>query len=168
MFGIYVGGMSSSAHFHTAITLCQVIFKGFPIRKAPFYILAQILGGYAAALCTYLVNRGPILALDAELRAKGEEAVIFSQAGPAGIIALFPAPGRTMADLVTNEIIAALLIGLVIWANLDAQNIFTSPVNAPWAIGLVVSICGSQSGSLQVKKVWFLNATRACVRVPAC
>lgn len=91
-----------------AVTICQVIFKGFPVSRAPLYIVAQIFGGYIGALCTIAINRTPIFAYEAGLRAAGEEAAIFTAAGPAGIIALFPAAGRTYGDMVTNEIIGAV------------------------------------------------------------
>lgn len=52
-FAIVVGAMSSGGHFHPAITLCQVVFKGFPAKKAPFYIFAQLRGYRAAFLYPY-------------------------------------------------------------------------------------------------------------------
>lgn len=167
VFGIYMAGLNSGAHLHPAVTICQVIFKGFPISRAPLYIVAQIFGGYIGALCTIAINRTPIFAYEAGLRAAGESAAIFTSSGPAGIIALFPAAGRTYGDMVTNEIIGAFVIGLVIWANLDSQNIFTSPVNAPWAIGLAyfVVVSSQAPGAIALNTARDVGARFACASV---
>ncbi|CAO1630218.1 unnamed protein product [Parajaminaea phylloscopi] len=163
-FAIVVGAMSSGGHFHPAITLCQVVFKGFPLKKAPMYIFAQLLGGFCAALVTYLCNREPIQMIDAGLRLAGKEAQIYSAAGPAGIIALFPVAGRSYGTMFANEFFANLVIGLVIWACLDAQNIFVSPTVVPFTIGLVYAtvVWGFITGGIALNTARDLGARFAC------
>lgn len=157
----------SLTSFHPAITICQVIYKGFPISKAPFYIVAQILGGYIGALMTYAINKHEMDQVVLLLRSEGQDAVIFSPSGPAGIIALFPAAGRPYSDMFANEFFGALVIGLVIWANLDSRNIFTSPTNAPWAIGLVyfVVVSTQAAGALALNSARDLGARFACASI---
>lgn len=94
-------------------------------------------GGFVAALCTIGANRSPLDLIALKLKAAGMEAQIFSASGPAGVVALFPAQGRTYGEMFFNEFLAALVIAMVIWACLDSQNIFLSPVIAPYTIGLV-------------------------------
>ncbi len=35
------------------VTICAAIFRGFPWKKVPIYIFAQVLGGFLAALICY-------------------------------------------------------------------------------------------------------------------
>lgn len=44
---------TSGAHLSPGFTIAFVLFKGFPARKAPQYILAQICGAFCAALLVY-------------------------------------------------------------------------------------------------------------------
>jgi glycerol uptake facilitator-like aquaporin len=52
---------TSGGHFNPCVTIAQVAFRGFPARKAPFYILAQIFGAFVACFVVYLQYRDVIL-----------------------------------------------------------------------------------------------------------
>lgn len=97
-------------------------------------------------------------------RLKGQEAAIFSSQGPAGIIALFPAAGRSYGTMFANEFFANFVIGLVIWACLDAQNIFVSPTVVPFTIGLAyaVVVWGFITGGIALNTARDLGARLAC------
>ena len=43
------------------VTIVQAMFRGFPWRKVPQYIISENLGAYIACLCTYLTYKDPIL-----------------------------------------------------------------------------------------------------------
>jgi len=49
-FAIITCGPTSGGHFNPAITLCLAYWQGFPWRKVPYYIFAQILGSFLAGL----------------------------------------------------------------------------------------------------------------------
>lgn len=49
MLGIYTAGISG-AHINPAVTFTNVVFRKFPLKKFPIYLVAQTLGGFAAAL----------------------------------------------------------------------------------------------------------------------
>lgn len=49
-FAIITCGPTSGGHFNPAVTLCLAYWQGFPWRKVPYYIFAQILGSFLAAL----------------------------------------------------------------------------------------------------------------------
>ncbi|ESZ94155.1 hypothetical protein SBOR_5433 [Sclerotinia borealis F-4128] len=53
MIGIYIAGGISGAHLNPAISIMLWIYRGFPLRKVPVYILAQILGAFIAALISF-------------------------------------------------------------------------------------------------------------------
>ncbi len=56
--GAYALGHISGAHFNPAVTLGLVAAKRFPSKEALPYIIAQVLGGIAAAGILYLIASG--------------------------------------------------------------------------------------------------------------
>ncbi|KAA8570133.1 hypothetical protein EYC84_002464 [Monilinia fructicola] len=58
--GIYIAGGISGAHLNPAISLMLCIYRGFPLRKAFIYILAQIMGGFLAGLIAYGIYQDAI------------------------------------------------------------------------------------------------------------
>ncbi|RAL64855.1 hypothetical protein DID88_001451 [Monilinia fructigena] len=61
MIGIYIAGGISGAHLNPAISIMLWIFRGFPIRKVPGYVFAQILGAFIAALISFGVYQTNIV-----------------------------------------------------------------------------------------------------------
>ncbi|KAM3084623.1 Aquaporin-4 [Clarireedia jacksonii] len=61
MLGIYIAGGISGAHLNPAISIMLWIYRGFPLRKVPMYVLAQILGGFLAALIAFGLYQRNIL-----------------------------------------------------------------------------------------------------------
>jgi len=51
--GVWVSGGISGGHINPAITLAFATFRGFPWKKVPIYIFAQILGGIVGAGVVY-------------------------------------------------------------------------------------------------------------------
>ncbi|GAK65302.1 aquaporin-like protein [Moesziomyces antarcticus] len=135
-FAIVVCATTSGGQFHPGFTVAQVVFKGFPIKLAPLYIAAQILGGMAASLIVMGSWHDELMKITHLLEATGKAATIFTAEGPAGAIALFPTPGRSMGSIFVNEFFADVLVAMLVWANLDASNPFTGPQVAPYTIGL--------------------------------
>src|ERR671923_2811652 len=59
-FGVYVAGGISGAHINPAVTLAFAARRGFPWRKVPGYIAAQLVGAFLGALLVYIVYKGAI------------------------------------------------------------------------------------------------------------
>ncbi len=55
MAWIYIGGYISGAHYNPLVTLAVVLRERFGWKEAPWYMAAQVLGGFAAyALVKYI------------------------------------------------------------------------------------------------------------------
>lgn len=60
MTGIYIAGGISGAHLNPAMSIMLWLYRGFPLRKLPVYAIAQILGGFIAALISFGLYRNAI------------------------------------------------------------------------------------------------------------
>jgi len=134
-FGILVSGPTSGSHLSPGYTIAFAIFKGFPWRKVPQYILAQIFGAFIAALVVYGVYKQDLVAITAELQILAPQQ-IFSPSGPAGVFALLTQPGQGLGYAFLNEIFASTLLSLIVFTVLDLSNPFISFVSAPILIGM--------------------------------
>lgn len=64
-------GPTSGAHLSPSITVSFAVYKGFPWRKVPHYIIAQILGAFVAALMVYSQNAQQLSAMARTFDAEG-------------------------------------------------------------------------------------------------
>ncbi|KAG6391621.1 hypothetical protein SASPL_149378 [Salvia splendens] len=55
MVMIYSVGHISGAHFNPAVTITMALFRQFPIKQVPLYMLAQLLGALLASGTLYLL-----------------------------------------------------------------------------------------------------------------
>ncbi|TVY22796.1 Aquaporin-3 [Lachnellula hyalina] len=134
-FAIIVCGPTSGGHFNPAVTLCLAVWQGFPWSKVPRYIFAQIFGAFMAGMILVGQYHPQLMALSAEVQAKGLSPN--SLGGPGSILCSFPAPTETnYGYLFLIEFFVDSFIGLVIWAVLDPANPFVAPASAPFVIGL--------------------------------
>lgn len=113
------------------------MFKGFPLRKVPFYILSQLLGGFLAALCVYGIFSQQLKEVTAALEVVAP-AQIFTPQGvsirstvsskrllltdclqPAGIFALFPGVGQELRWAFFNEFLGNMFLSILVFSVLD-------------------------------------------------
>jgi len=134
-FAIITCGATSGGHFNPAITICFAIWQGFPWRKVPYYIFAQILGAFFAGLLLVGQYHPQLTALAAKLSAAGVSPN--SLGGPGSVLCSFPGPTETSYGyLFFIEFFVDSFIGIVIWSVLDPANPFVAPASAPFVIGL--------------------------------
>lgn len=146
---ILIVGPTSGSHLNPCFSLTLALFKGFPWRKVPQYIISQILGGFIAGLVVYWQYKPALDEITAALTAAGLEQQIFTPTGPAFSIALFRPPGTGIGTVFVSEFVGSMVIAIVVFSVLDPSNIFVSPASAPFCIGLsyfVVIVCFAVNG----------------------
>ncbi|KAG8995517.1 hypothetical protein FRB94_009109 [Tulasnella sp. JGI-2019a] len=139
---IMIAGPTSGSHLNPAYTIAFAIFKGFPWKKVPQYIISQIFGAFLAALVVYGAYKQELDLITMELQAAGPIAAakIFSPEGPAGVFALFTAPGQSLGYVFLSEIFATAVLSLVVFTILDLSNPFICTYSAPVLIGMAYAV----------------------------
>jgi len=152
---------TSGGHFNPAVTVCMMIFKGFPKIRGARYILAQMIGAYIACLLVY-VQWGTFIEESVQvLRTNGQyESVMFSSTGPAGAFALYAPVGHPLGRIFVNEFVNSFVIALAIWGSLDPTNHMIPPAAGPWLIAMVyaAAIWGFAPASLAANSARDLGA----------
>ncbi|GAA5852223.1 hypothetical protein JCM9279_006938 [Rhodotorula babjevae] len=165
-FAIIVAAPTSGGHLSPSFTVAFFFFKGFPARKVPFYIFSQLLGGFLATLCVYGIYNQQFKEVVTVLEAV-KPAQIFSPAGPAGILALFPGVGQELRWAFLNEVIANLFLSILVFSVLDLCNFFVALPSAPWTIGLgyFVIIAGFAVNSVSLNAARDVGGRFACAAI---
>lgn len=165
-FAIITCGSTSGGHFNPAITLCFAIWQGFPWRKVPYYIFAQIFGAFMAGLVLVGQYYPEMKLLEAEIIATGASAN--SLGGPGSILCSFPGPKQTnYGYLFLIEFFVDSFLGIVIWAVLDPANPFVAAAAAPFIIGMAYAnmVWGFANVSLPPKFLSTPERSWSCPRV---
>lgn len=112
-FAIITCAPTSGGHFNPAITICFAIWQGFPLKKVPYYIFAQIFGAFMAGLLLMAQYHEQIQVFQAATEAKYHTSVL--AAGPAGILCPFPLPTQNnLGYLFMNEFfVDSFIVGLL-------------------------------------------------------
>ncbi|KAG2166038.1 hypothetical protein JADG_005777 [Aureobasidium aubasidani] len=79
MLGIYISGGSSGAHLNPAISIALWIYRGFPARKLPTFIIFQALGAFTGGLIAIAIYRDAILYNDGGLIGSSSGIQIYTQ-----------------------------------------------------------------------------------------
>jgi len=144
-FGVYVAGGISGAHINPAVTLAFAVRRGFPWRKVPGYIAAQLVGAFLGALLVYIVYKGAIDSYERAhdiTRGDPDSVTTFS------IFATFPAEylGNWVGPFVDQVVGTAFLVAFV-FAVVDELNQPVRANLAPVVIGFVVVAIGISFGA---------------------
>jgi len=51
--GMWVAGSVTQGHINPVVTVCSAVFRGFPWRKVPGYVLGQLIGAWAGAIIVF-------------------------------------------------------------------------------------------------------------------
>lgn len=120
MLGVYAGG-KSGAHLNPAVTFANCVFRKFPWRKFPIYLVAQVLGCMCASAVVYGNYKS---AIDVFEGGNGIRTVPgFSNHSTAGIFCTYPAEFLTRTGQFFSEIVASTILIFCIYALKDDGNI---------------------------------------------
>jgi glycerol uptake facilitator protein len=144
-FAVYVAGGISGAHINPAVTLAFAARRGFPWRKVPGYIAAQVVGAFLGALLVYIVYKGAVDSYERAhdiTRGDPDSVTTFS------IFATFPAKylGSWFGPFIDQVVGTAFLVAFV-FAVVDELNQPPKANLAPLVIGFVVVAIGLSFGA---------------------
>ncbi|RCH86031.1 Aquaporin-3 [Rhizopus stolonifer] len=143
LIGICVAGHVSGAHLNPAITISFSVFSGFPIRKVPIYLTAQLLGSFAGAALLYSIIEPAIIQFD-----QGQRQIL----GPystAGIFGTYPPLYVGTGSAIASEIVGTAMLLLIVMVTGHPNNLpFRTAQGAMIALGVTtISLCiGYTSG----------------------
>jgi glycerol uptake facilitator protein len=143
-FGVYVAGGVSGAHLNPAVTLAQALRRGFPWKKVPLYMFAQVFGAFVAAAVVYFNYRFAIGSFEhVEHITRGSSESV----GTYSIFATFPAKYFTSwFGPFMDQVIGTALLVACIFAVIDEYNSPAKANMAPFIVGLIVVAIGISFG----------------------
>jgi glycerol uptake facilitator protein len=144
-FAVYVAGGVSGAHINPAVTVAFALRRGFPWRKVPGYIAAQMVGAFLGALLVYIVYKAAIDSYESAnhiVRGQPDSVPTYS------IFATFPAKyfGNWLGPFIDQVVGTAFLVAFV-FALVDERNQPPRANLAPLLVGLVVVAIGLSFGA---------------------
>src|SRR5919206_3762010 len=144
-FGVYVAGGITGAHINPAVTIAFAARRGFPWRKVPGYVAAQLVGAFLGALLVYIVYKG---AIDSYERANHITRGAANSVPTYSIFATFPAKylGNWLGPFIDQVVGTAFLVGFV-FALVDEHNQPVRANLAPLLVGFVVVAIGLSFGA---------------------
>lgn len=144
-FGVYVAGGITGAHLNPAVTLALALKRGFSWAKVPWYMLAQLLGAFAAAFLLYELYGASIDSLE---RARNITRGTPDSIGTFSIFATFPAAYfGTWWGPFFDQIVGTAALVFCIFALIDNMNQPPKSNLAPLIVGFVVVAIGLSIGA---------------------
>lgn len=135
---IYIAGNVSGAHVNPAVSIAFTIMGRLSILKLPFYILAQLLGGFVSGAVVYSTYYDAINAFDGGMR------VVEGVNQTAGIFATYPQEFLSISNGFWDQVIGTALLVGVLLAITDDSKIVHGLV--PLMVGLLVVAIGLSYG----------------------
>lgn len=136
MLGVYTSGISG-AHLNPAVTFANCIFRKFPWRKLPIYMVAQVLGAFCASGVVYANYLSAINVYEGGPNIRTVPG--YSETATAGIFCTYPAAFMSKTGQFFSEFIASTLLMFLIYALKDDGNIGAGPLTP---LGLFFIIFG--------------------------
>lgn len=120
MLGVYVSE-SSGSHINPAVTFANCVFRGFPWRKFPIYVLSQILGAMCGAAIVYGNYKSAIDVYEGGSNIRSVPG--YSTTATAGIFCTYPAEFMTKTGQFFSEFLASAVLMFMIFALNDKKNL---------------------------------------------
>jgi len=138
MTAVYIAGGISGAHLNPAISIMLYIYRGFPLRRVPSYIIAQLLGAFLAGLIAFGLFQKDIIAFGGSNLA---------DSGTAASFITFPRHGYIDAGTAFfTEFTGTAILAVAVLALGDDSNAPPGAGMNAFVIGLVVTVCSMAFG----------------------
>lgn len=138
--GVWVAGGISGGHINPAVTVALAIFRGFPWKKVPGYVLAQVLGSMTGAGITYALYRRAITIFEGNAR------TVSGPTATAALFATYPLEYVTDANAFFNEFVDAAILLMVVLAISDTNNASPPDGLNPLVLFLLITGIGAALG----------------------
>lgn len=136
--GVYVAGGISGGHINPAVTLSLAVFRGFPWKKVPVYMLAQLLG---ALVGSALVYANYIHAIDIVEGGRDIRTI-----ATASLFSTYALDYMTNVSAFFSEFLTSAVLMCMVLAFGDSSNMPAPPGLAPLALFLLVLGIGVSLG----------------------
>lgn len=143
MLGVYTGGISG-AHLNPAVTLSNCLYRKFPWRKFPIYLVAQTIGALCASAVVYANYKSAIDVFEGGPHIRTVPG--YSDTATAGIFSTYPAKYLTTTGQFFDEFIGSAILMFMIYALKDEGNIGAGNLT-PLGLFFVVFGIGTSFGS---------------------
>lgn len=155
MLGIYIAGGISGGHLNPAITVMLAVFRGFPWRLVPRYIVGQVAGAFCGSALIYANYRNTIRVYDPDFT------VVATASQPNSSAQLFVTmPNHAVAGTAGGfgqEVLATAVLVIVVLALGDENN-------APPGAGLGALIIGFAITAIAMSMGWLSGYAINCAR----
>lgn len=142
---IYLTAGVSGAHLNPAVSIALWLFAGFERRKVPYYIIAQVLGGFTGAAIVYAMY-APLFFEYEQTHEMVRGSVQSLEL--ASIFSTYPHTSLGIAQAMLVEVVITAVLMCVIMALTDDNNGLPRGALAPLLIGLLIAVIGSATGPL--------------------
>ncbi|XP_033634630.1 aquaporin-9-like [Asterias rubens] len=114
--GVYASAGVSGGHINPAVSLALAVVGKFSWKKVPHYIVAQMLGSFAASAALYGVYLDALNDFDGGVRQ------VLGENGTAGIWATYPKPFLSLQTGLGDQILGTGLLVCCVLAVTDKRN----------------------------------------------
>lgn len=136
----------------TTVTFANCVFRRFPWRKFPIYVLAQVLGAMCASGVVYANYKSAIDVFEGGANVRTVPG--YSDHATAGIFCTYPADFMTKTGQFFSEFIASSLLMFLIYALKDDGNIGAGPLT-PLGLFFVIFGIGACFGTCgRLHRLW--------------
>lgn len=115
---VYIAGGISGGHISPTVTIVLALFRGFPWRKVPGYMVAQILGFIAGSATAYGLYRHAISLVEG-----GGDIRTLGTAGTASYLATYPNAYVSNANAFFNEFTDTTILLVLVLAIGDVNGV---------------------------------------------
>ncbi|KAF4031042.1 Major intrinsic protein [Phytophthora infestans] len=134
LMGVYCSEGVSGAHMNPAVTLAHAVYGRLPWRKAPGYVIAQLLGAFVGAFAIYLLDYQRLH------KADPDKETMFRN------FATHPNPEISNLTAFYTEALATGILLLCMYAITDQRNRSPGTVGTPFAFALMIMALGMSFG----------------------